>query len=142
MSDKLQRQVAQLKRRIAELEVQLGARPSTDAPHAGSELELVERAERLFDTLLSAKPPNLISYSRAYREAIGEYGVWRNAVHAPEIIRVARRTRARTVSGLTIRFDALIVSKATGKPASGHFSTASYSEDVWERAFGGLPLLS
>jgi hypothetical protein len=141
MSEMLQRQVAQLKRRITELEGQLNARtPTTESSQEA--VAQLERAEQLFAALVAANPMNLISYSRAYREVIGEYDEWRNAVHAPEIIRVARRTKPRTVSGLTIRLDALIVGKKTGTPATGHFSTAGYAEAVWNQKFGGHPLLS
>lgn len=142
MSQVLQRQIAELKRRVAELEGQLDARKNAFEPANHSDAEKIRKAERLFDALLSAKPANLITYSRAYREVIGDYRDWRNAVHAPEIIRLARCTRPRNVAGLTISLDALIVSKASGRPAQGHFSTSAYSKEVWNHAFGGHPLLS
>jgi hypothetical protein len=144
MNDVLQRQIAQLKRRVGELEGQLDAskKANMQSPRRSADSETIKGAERLFDALLSARPENLITYSRAYREVIGEYGVWRNAVHAPEIIRLARCTGPRNVAGLSIRLDALIVSKATGRPAQGHFSSSAYSEEVWAEKFGGHPLLS
>jgi hypothetical protein len=143
VSDVLKRQLAQLKRRVAELEGQLASRQSAPQPpdHQADSV-LVARAEELFDQLLSAQPTNLVTYSRAYREVIGDYDEWRNAVHAPEIIRVARRTKPRTVAGLTVRLDALIVGKKTGSPAPGHFAASGYSEAVWQTKFGRHPVLS
>lgn len=52
-----------------------------------SEGTIVERAEELLDSLLTMNPPKLVSYSEACRRIIGPYSVWRNAVHAPEVIR-------------------------------------------------------
>jgi hypothetical protein len=116
--------VAEQHRRLAQSEI------------GDSESTMVERAEKVLHSLLTNNPPKLISYSEAYRRIIGPYSVWRNAVHAPEIIRLACQTSARRVGRLTIRLDALIVGKDTRRPASGHFVNASYSESNWIQTFG------
>lgn len=97
----------------------------------------IQRAEELLTHLLDEmNPPQLISYSEAYRRIIGPYTVWRNAVHAPEVIRLACQTTPRRVGRLTIRLDALIVGKETRRPAKGHFANAAYSETDWIQTFG------
>lgn len=110
-------------------------------PHTGRSTpdEMQRRAEVLFDELLKAR--NLISYSEAYRQIIGPYATWRNAVHAPAVIGVACETASRRVGPHTVRLDALIVGKETRRPAGGHFAAASYSEADWIRTFGTWPLL-
>lgn len=103
--------------------------------------EALKRAEALFDTLLSMKPPRLVSYSEAYRRIIGPYADWRNAIHAPEVIKLALRTSPRRAGRFSIRLDALIVGKQTRRPAPGHFTAAVYSESDWIQAFGSWALL-
>jgi len=115
----------------------MGTQSLEPAPHNAAS----ERAEQLLDELLSMTPPRLVSYSEAYRRIIGPYRVWRNAVHAPEVVQIARRTSPRQVGRLTVRLDALIVGKETRRPAGGHFSAADYSEADWIQTFGTWPLL-
>lgn len=106
-----------------------------------TERAMIRRAEALFRSLLTMNASKLISYSEAYRRIIGPYSVWRNAVHAPAVIQIARRTSPRRVGPLTIRLDALIVGKETRRPAGGHFATANYSESDWIQKFGTWALL-
>lgn len=163
MADHLERRLAALKQRVARLEQQLdgqgrgveaatakraeGWSPVKDnvAParpvSSSSERAVFQSAEELFKSLLAVNPPKLISYSEAYRRIIGPYDVWRNAVHAPAIVRIACRTSARRVGRLTVRLDALIVGKETRRPAKGHFTNASYSEADWIQTFGTWTLL-
>lgn len=103
---------------------------------------MAQRAEELLDDLLAMNPPRLISYSEAYRRIIGTYSVWRNAVHAPAVIRLACGTDSRRVGRLTIRLDALIVGKVTRRPGPGHFVTAPYSESEWIQTFGTWALVA
>jgi hypothetical protein len=110
-----------------------------------SEDAKIQRAEELFATLLDEmNPPRLISYSEAYRRIVGPYAAWRNAVHAPEVIRLACQTSQRRVGRLTIRLDALIVGMQTRRPAGGHFTNANaaYSEADWIQTFGTWPLMT
>jgi hypothetical protein len=104
----------------------------------GDESLKIKAAESLFVRLLGEK--SLISYSEAYQNIVGPYAVWRNAVHAPEIIRIACKTPQYSVGKLTIRLDALIVGKQTRRPARGHFANAEYSEVDWIQTFGTWPL--
>lgn len=101
---------------------------------------MVQRAEDLFGMLLTMT--QLISYSEAYRRIVGPYSVWRNAVHAPEVIRLARLTSPRRVGRLTMRLDTLIVGKESRRPGGGHFRTATYSESDWIQTFGTWSLLA
>lgn len=143
MSTVIQRQLAELKRRVAELESQLAATKATDEERFDEvDATKLQKAELLFDSLVAARPVNLVTYSRAYREVVGSYSDWRNAVHAPEIIRIARLTRPRTVQGVEIRLDALIVSRTNQVPAPGHFRTARYPLEIWMQKFGGHPVLA
>jgi hypothetical protein len=108
----------------------------------GTNRAAVQRAEALFSELLEMQPPHVISYSAAYRKILGEYSVWRNAVHAPAVIGIACRTTPRRVGALTVRLDALIVGKLSRRPAGGHFSEATYSESEWIKNLGTWPLLA
>lgn len=108
-----------------------------------SEGAKIQRAEELFANLLDKmNPPRLISYSEAYRRIVGPYAAWRNAVHAPEVIRLACLTSQRRVGRLTIGLDALIVGMQTRRPAQGHFANAAYTEADWIQTFGTWPLLT
>lgn len=165
MSKAMARNVAELKQRIARLERQLEEQSRVQnepasrqkagssslatsrtgpvmPPSEPNERILVHRAERLLDELLDGNPPRLVSYSEAYRRIFGDYDVWRNAVHAPAVVRVACRTSQRQVARLTIRLDALVVGKETRRPARGHFRSANYSEADWIQTFGTWPLLA
>jgi hypothetical protein len=161
MANALERRLAKLEERMTNIEQRLSApngglratnhgRPLENsvrhdnalAATADDEGAMVHRAEQLFDGLLTANPPKLISYSEAYRRIIGQYSVWRNAVHAPAVIQLARQTSSRRVGPLTIRLDALIVGKETRRPAGGHFATAAYSESDWIQTFGTWSLLA
>ena len=113
-----------------------GDADSEDSPEAD-----VEKAEELFQRLLSAGPPRLISYSGVYRRIFGEYSTWRNAVHVPRVIQVACRTKRRRVGQLSVQLDALIVGKVTHRPGPGHFENAEYTPSDWIQNFGTWPLL-
>jgi len=158
MAGHVERRLAALKQRVARLEQQLNAQnrgggraeglnptkesgPGAVAVAGGSERVMVQRAEDLFKNLLTMNPPKVISYSEAYRRIIGPYDVWRNAVHAPAVIRIACATAPRRVGRFTIRLDALIVGKSTRRPAPKHFASAGYSESEWIQTFGTWPLL-
>jgi hypothetical protein len=155
MDASLEQRVSELEQRVGSLEGLLhrrgsGARaggslptrtPDTGPILNGDERTQLERAETLLTELLALQPPQLISYSEAYRRIIGPYSVWRNAVHAPEIIRIASRTSTRQVGALSVRLDALMVGKQTRRPAGGHFTSVSYGESDWIRIFGTWPLL-
>ena len=159
MGTGMARKMAELKQRVARLESQLvekeraladrgaaqGRAALTDSGNAqiavGNDRAAVQRAEALFTELLEMRPPRLISYSGAYRKVLGNYSVWRNAVHAPAVIGVACRTAPRRIGTVTVRLDALIVGKLTRRPAKGHYSDAAYSENDWIKSFGTWPLL-
>lgn len=99
----------------------------------------IERAQSLLAALVEER--RVISYSAAYRHIVGPYNTWLNAVHSPEVIRLACKTTPRRVGNLTIRLDALIVGIQTRRPARGHFVNAAYSEVDWIQTFGTWPLL-
>lgn len=163
MAGHVEQRLAALKQRIARLEQQLNTQNRGDgiatkrtgglspAKEVGlgavavagvSERVMIQRAEDLFKRLLAMNPPQLISYSEAHRRIIGPYDVWRNAVHAPAVIRIACATAPRRVGQFTIRLDALIVGKGTRRPAPKHFASAGYSESDWIQTFGTWPLLA
>lgn len=154
----LERKVAHIERQLSSLGPESGtsairesnvvnSSPHRDDPEVGkgeneTEDAVVQRAENLLDKLLNMDPPKLISYSAAYGHIIGGYEIWRNAVHAPEVIRLARLTSHRRVGNLTIQLDTLIVGKASRRPGRGHFRTAMYTEPDWIRTFGTWSLLA
>jgi len=162
MPSTTEQRVSELELRIARIEKQLGmptGEPKTttygrekmsnlaeniniqsEAVAAGDDEQAkIKRAEGLFSYLLAEK--RLISYSEAYRRIVGPYTSWRNAVHAPEVIRLACKTTPDSVGGLAIRLDSLIVGIQTRRPARGHFVNAAYSEGDWIQTFGIWPLL-
>jgi len=163
MATTMEKRLAELALRVANLEQQLATQNRELTPPRESRAEMVtavkksnvlgpptitgdsevakiQRAEELFASLLDET--RLISYSEAYRRIVGSYTTWFNAVHAPEIIRLACQTSQRRVGPLTIRLDALIVGMQARRPARGHFANAAYSESDWIQTFGTWPLLT
>jgi hypothetical protein len=81
--------------------------------------------------------PQVCTYSWAYRFIFGaEYGSWSQA-YAKRVIQVAEMTPATSLPGLgAVRLDAFIVSRKTGRPSGGHWESANYDPEDWDRVLG------
>ncbi|MFN2521319.1 MAG: hypothetical protein ABR525_09760 [Candidatus Limnocylindria bacterium] len=92
--------------------------------------------ETLFDHLLARR--EVISYQSAYAALLGPMaGSWRSLVHAPTVLSVARVTAPRSIGGLDVRLEGLVVSKKSARPGQRHFRQPGlYSEEDWVERFG------
>lgn len=103
--------------------------------------EAAERArqiapETLFDHLLARR--EVISYQSAYAALLGPVaGSWRSLIHAPTVLSVARVTAPRSIAGLEMRLEGLVVNKKSARPGQRHFRQPGlYSEEDWVERFG------
>ena len=61
--------------------------------------------------------------------------------YGSQLIDLARRTASFEIAGLgDIRLDTFLVSQKR-RPGDGHWESATYSEDDWDRAFSGAALI-
>jgi hypothetical protein len=86
--------------------------------------------------------PQICTYSWAYRYLFhASYSRWSQA-YANRVVEVARRTCLRELPGLgAVRLDAFVVAKESGLPSDGHWQSAYYDREDWERALGTATVL-
>ncbi len=86
--------------------------------------------------------PEICTYAWAYRALIrADYGSFSQA-YARQVIDLAFGTQPRELPGLgPVRLDAFIVSKNDRHPGDGHWETAQYDREDWERVLGNARLL-
>ena len=99
-----------------------------------------DRAERLLDWLIAKAPrgnARVCTYSWAYRYLFSRsHGKWSQAC-TKQVVEAAQRTRLRELPGLgAVRLDAFVVAKGTGLPGEGHWRSAHYDREDWERVLG------
>ena len=82
------------------------------------------------------------TYSWAYRHLFNaSYQQWSQA-YAKRVIEVARRTSLRELPGLgSVRLDAFVVAKGSELPSDGHWQSADYDREDWERVLGTATVL-
>jgi hypothetical protein len=82
------------------------------------------------------------TYSWAYRHLFtSSYHKWAQA-YAKRVIEVAQRTPLRELPGLgAVRLDAFVVAKKSGLPSDGHWQSAQYDREDWERVLGTATVL-
>ena len=96
-------------------------------------------ADQLFQRLLHDR--RKISYIDAYESLVRDRPQpWRNRVHCPEVIAVARQSATQVIQGLTVQLDALIVNRRNQEPSDGHFEDHNYTREQWRQVFGDWPL--
>ena len=99
-------------------------------------------ADLLFQRLLGER--RKISYIDAYEILVGPRpasGKWRNQVHCPQVIAVAKQSATQVVQGLAVQLDALIVNaEGTQEPSNGYFKNRQFTREQWQQVFGSWPL--
>jgi hypothetical protein len=81
--------------------------------------------------------PRVCTYSWAYRLLFNaSYEKWSQA-YAKQVIAVAQQTHLRDLPGLgAVGLDAFVVAKDGGLPSHGHWHSAKYDREDWERVLG------
>jgi hypothetical protein len=105
----------------------------------------MERATTLRDCFIErAQEGNaqICTYAWAYRYIFdATYSKWSQA-YANQVLSVAESTAPVELPGLgAVRLDAFIVASKTGLPSDGHWESANYDPEDWERVLGTATLL-
>jgi len=106
---------------------------------------VLERATALRDCFIErAREGNaqICTYAWAYRYLFDtSYSKWSQA-YANQVVSVAERTSPSELPGLgAVRLDAFVVASKTGLPSDGHWESANYESDDWERVLGTATVL-
>jgi hypothetical protein len=106
---------------------------------------LIERATALRDCFIEKAREGhaqVCTYAWAYRHLFClSYSRWSQA-YTNQVISVAESTSSRELPGLgMVKLDAFIVAAKTGLPGGGHWESADYDRDDWERVLGTSTLL-
>ncbi len=104
------------------------------------------RAKRLLDRLIAAALNGnalVCTYSWAYRYLFGDpSGKWSPA-RTKCVVEAAKRTSHRNLPGLgPVSLDAFVVTKNTRLPGGGHWQSAKYHCEDWERVLGTARVLA
>ena len=107
--------------------------------------EVMERAVALRDTFIQrAKEGSaqICTYAWAYGRLFdSSLRAWSRA-YAKKVLSVARNTPPAELQGLgAVKLDAFIVAGKTGFPGTGHWESAGYNREAWERVLGTATLL-
>ncbi len=127
-------------------EVQLAAvAKSRAARESGASQGARERANALRDSLIErAREGNaqICTYGWAYRYLFdATYSKWSQA-YASQVVSIAQDTSLADLPGLgEVRLDAFIVASKTRLPSNGHWESADYDREDWERILGTATLL-
>lgn len=116
--------------------------------HSGADSESngpLDKANDLLDQLVRKAlegDPLVCTYAWAYRCVFNaSFRKWSQA-YANRVIEVARHTHLRELPGLgPVRLDAFVVSKSDGRPSAGHWESAHYDREEWERSLGNALVL-
>jgi hypothetical protein len=122
--------------------------PAVQAPSAiirDSLVPVEKRATQLLQFLIEKAnegDAQICTYSFAYRHIFNaKYDRWSQA-YANRVIQVATKTPLMQLPGLgAVRLDAFIVAISTGLPSSGHWKSANYDPEDWERVLGTAAVL-
>lgn len=104
-----------------------------------------KRATELLSSLIeraNGGDAQICTYSWAYRHIFNAtYDNWSQA-YAQKVIRITKRTPLMHLPGLgAVRLDAFIVAQRTGRPSNGHWDSAEYDPEDWERVLGTATVL-
>ncbi len=126
----------------------LGSVPGMNAPDASSQDlsgSVHERAKKLLAQLIdraNRSDPQVCTYAWAYRHLFNATYQKFSMAFAQQVIQVAQKTLPMHVRGLgAVRLDCFIVAKATGRPSGGHWGSANYTPQDWERVLGRSTVL-
>ena len=134
--------ILEVLRKTPTTEVPVPDSPAKAASDSGS---VADRANTLLDEFVRqalAGNPHVCTYAWAYRRLVdASYRKWSQA-YSNQIINVARRTPLRELRGLgSVCLDAFVVASASGQPSAGHWRTAPYDREDWERVLGSAVIL-
>ncbi len=69
------------------------------------------------------------------------YDKWSHA-YVNQVVALAQRTLPLQLPGLgMVRLDSFVVAKTDEKPSSGHWKSARYNSEDWERVLGSAVVL-
>jgi hypothetical protein len=107
--------------------------------------DAMNRATALLDRFIeSALKGNsqICTYAYAYRDVFKTSPPTWSQAYGKKIVSVAARTVPRELPGLgLVRLDAFLVAKRTGLPSEGHWASADYDREDWERILGNENVL-
>ncbi len=90
----------------------------------------------------STGEPEICTYSWAYRHLIDPSCTKWSQAYANAVIKLSLSTPMMQLPGLgAVRLDTFIVSKGSRVPSNGHWDSASYDREDWERTLGAATLL-
>jgi len=105
----------------------------------------LEKAIALLDGFVrSAKEGDarICTYAWAYRHLFGEPGPKWSQAYAKKVLAVAVNTPVIELPTLgKVGLDSFIVSSGTGIPGDGHWKSATYDREEWERVLGTATVL-
>jgi hypothetical protein len=104
-----------------------------------------ERAKKLLSRLIdraNRRQAQVCTYAWAYRHLFNIPFKNFSQAFAQKVIQVAQKTPPMHVRGLgAVRLDCFIVAKATGRPSGGHWDSANYTPQDWDRVLGRATVL-
>jgi hypothetical protein len=126
----------------------LGSVPARPDPVASSpdlSGSVDERAKKLLARLIDRAnrgQAQVCTYAWAYRHLFNIPFKNFSQAFAQKVIKAAEKTPPMHVKGLgVVRLDGFIVAKATGRPSGGHWDSANYTPQDWERVLGRATVL-
>lgn len=99
-----------------------------------------ERGNQLLELLVAellAGRPTLCTYKSAVATVLGHA-----QAYGAQLTKLATKSTEYEVEALgAIRLDTFIVTGRTRQPGDGHWQSATYTQDEWNRAFGAAALI-
>jgi hypothetical protein len=133
-----------IEKALSDIPAVVATKPRTSLQSASAQAAM-ERATALRDCLIErAREGNaqICTYAWAYRYIFdATYSKWSQAF-ANQVVTVAESTAPAELPGLgAVRLDAFVVASKTGLPSDGHWESANYDREDWERVLGTATLL-
>jgi hypothetical protein len=133
-----------IEKALSDLPAVVAANPRTSLRSASAQAAM-ERATALRDCLIErAREGNaqICTYAWAYRHIFdATYSKWSQA-YASQVVSVAESPAPSELPGLgTVRLDAFVVASKSGLPSDGHWDSANYDREDWERVLGTATVL-
>ena len=102
-----------------------------------------ERGDQLLELLVAellAGRPTLCTYKSAVAAVLGHAQYAQG--YGAQLTKLATKSKEYEVEALgAIRLDTFIVTGRTRQPGDGHWESATYTQDEWNRAFGAAALI-
>jgi hypothetical protein len=102
-----------------------------------------ERGDQLLEILVAellAGRPTLCTYKAAVAAVLSHTKYAQG--YGAQLTKLASKSKAFEVDALgEVRLDTFIVTGRTKRPGDGHWQSATYTQDEWNRAFGAAALI-